>query len=563
MRVSSFYRAFTPFVTSLNRSTTSSRPPFSLLASVSSISGGATNQTSAATMASQEAYDQAQAFGFSDFECWLTTGGDDRSLILKSGANKYHIQPQPINTGDIFRGSCTGNPPTARGYKAAQSLFESNISGLSKSELDDSIRSIYANQQSRIAKFLKLPPGAAVILCPSGSDAEYIPIAIAKALAGKAGDKVSNAQIRNGVTQFNEIGAGTAPAAIGKYFSTHAPLIGKLSDDQTYLKGFEQLEGPVIAARSRDGNVLDAAGEMKTFTEDSMANGLYPIVHGVFGGKTGVRDAVMPPSLGQAASQSLGVVDACQGRFSDAEMQEWMEQDSLVLFTSSKFYQAPPFCGAVLVPPSIAQKLASPETSIPSEMMSPQGLGGFMTDKELPECLSSWASFLAKEDTNNVGLALRWEAGLAGMEATSSLNDGARDLIVKEWAGKVTNMVKEANNIDVFSVQRSIISIRIQKANGDWLNMKEARELYRWMSMDLGGFSDSLPEEKEALSQVAYIGQPVDVSDDFAIVRIALGAESLLSFSEDKEKTLAEDELAVRKLAAIGKNFENLQKSGL
>ena len=96
--------------------------------------------------------------------------------------------------------------------------------------------------------------------------------------------------------QFNEIVAGTASAAIGKYFSTHAPLIGKLSDDQTHLEGFEQLEGPVIAARSRDGNVLDAAGEMKTFTEDSMANGLYPIVHGVFGGKTGVRDAVMPPS---------------------------------------------------------------------------------------------------------------------------------------------------------------------------------------------------------------------------------------------------------------------------
>jgi hypothetical protein len=103
-------------------------------------------------------------------------------------------------------------------------------------------------------------------------------------------------------------------------------------------------------------------------------------------------------------------------------MQEWMEQDSLVLFTSSKFYQAPPYCGAVLVPPSIAQKLALPETSVPSEMMGPQGFGAFMTDKELPECLSSWASFLAKENTNNVGLALRWEAGLAGMGATSPLN---------------------------------------------------------------------------------------------------------------------------------------------
>ena len=439
-------------------------------------------------------------------------------------------------------------------------MFESSLSGLSGSELDKSLQSIYANQRNRIAQFLKLPPGAAVILCPSGSDAEYIPVAIAKALAGK---EVSNAQIKNGVTQFNEIGAGTAPAAIGKYFSTHAPLLGKLDEEITHLKGFEELDGPVISARSRDGKVLDAAGEMKTFTEDSMEKGFYPIVHGVFGGKTGVRDTVMPPSLGSAASQSLGVVDACQGRFSEAEMQEWMEQESLVLFTSSKFYQAPPFCGAVLVPPSIAQKLSLSETYVPSEMMSPKGLGGFMTEKELPECLSSWASFLAKEDTNNVGLALRWEAGLAGMEATSSLDDGARDAIVKEWTGKVTNKVKEASNIDVFSVQRSIISIRIKKASGDWLNMKEARELYRWMSMDLGGFPDALPEDKEALSQVAYIGQPVDVSDEFAIVRIALGAESLLSFSDDKDKTLAEDELAVKKLSAIGKNFENLQKSGL
>ena len=102
MRVSSFYRAFTPFVTNLHRSTNTlphlaARPPVSLLAS---LSGGATNQTfasaststtSAATMASQEAYDAASAFGFSDFECWLTTGGDDRSLILKSGANKVCV----------------------------------------------------------------------------------------------------------------------------------------------------------------------------------------------------------------------------------------------------------------------------------------------------------------------------------------------------------------------------------------------------------------------------------------------------------------------------------------
>ncbi len=51
-----------------------------------------------------DACDKASAFGYSDFEGVLTSGGDDRSLISDSGANKYHIKPRPINDGDIFRG---------------------------------------------------------------------------------------------------------------------------------------------------------------------------------------------------------------------------------------------------------------------------------------------------------------------------------------------------------------------------------------------------------------------------------------------------------------------------
>ena len=47
---------------------------------------------------------KASQFGYNEFETWLTTGGDDRSLILESGANKYHIKPKPIDNSDIFRG---------------------------------------------------------------------------------------------------------------------------------------------------------------------------------------------------------------------------------------------------------------------------------------------------------------------------------------------------------------------------------------------------------------------------------------------------------------------------
>ena len=38
--------------------------------------------------AAEEARQMALAHGYSDFEAWLTAGGDDRSLIKKTAANK-------------------------------------------------------------------------------------------------------------------------------------------------------------------------------------------------------------------------------------------------------------------------------------------------------------------------------------------------------------------------------------------------------------------------------------------------------------------------------------------
>ena len=132
----------------------------------------------------------------------------------------------------------------------------------------------------------------------------------------------------------------------------------------------------------------------------------------------------------------------------------------------------------------------------------------------------------------------------------------------EEWASAVRNMVDEAEMIDVFCVERSIVSIRIAKNDGLWLGMDEARDLYRWMSLDVSAaVPTATSDERAALSTPAYIGQPVDVSDSHAIVRIALGAESLLSYEKSREETLKEDELTVKKLAAIAKHFDTLKSS--
>ena len=194
-------------------------------------------------------------------------------------------------------------------------------------------------------------------------------------------------------------------------------------------------------------------------------------------------------------------------------------------------------------------------------MLMDTGVGAFLTDKELPKCLDSWTNCLKNDSKNNVGLALRWEAGLAAMEALSAIPDDSKMQMSNEWASAVKKMVDEASSsLETFCVERSIVSIRIAKQGGGWLDMDEARQLYKWMSLDVSAaVPAATPEEKLALSTATFIGQPVSVSESHAIVRIALGAESLLSYSLDAEETLQEDQLAVAKLAAIAKYFHILK----
>lgn len=124
-------------------------------------------------------------------------------------------------------------------------------------------------------------------------------------------------------------------------------------------------------------------------------------------------------------------------------------------------------------------------------------------------------------------------------------------------------MVHNETQLDAWCVERSIVSIRVAKEDG-WLSMGELRDLYRWMSMDVSDLvPDATAEEKMYLSKPAYIGQPVDVAESHAVVRIALGVDSLLSYFDDKVRTLEEDKATVQKLAVIAKHFSILKKSGM
>lgn len=498
----------------------------------------------------------ALATGYNTFEACLTQGSDDRSLIMRAtGKNKYHIQPRPISLDAIFRGSCTCNAPTRAGYEAALKIYDYINSRPSRSK---ALTAVFQSQRERIAKYLELPKGTEVVLCPSGSDAEYIPIAIARALNS------NKKKIVNVITQKREIGAGSSVAAGGEYFSTHTPLFGRLREDSNeILDGFDNIVEVSVLAREDDGTVIDASTVAEEVARRAELEGAYPIVHGVFGGKTGLRDQRMPPSVDSGRS-SMGVVDACQGRFSLEELHYWLENDSLVLFTGSKFYQAPPFCGAVLVPTRIAEQLRKLPPPFPLSMFGDNGLGGFVTDKELPDCMESWKPLLRRtESVDNVGLALRWEAGLAGMEAISKTPDHVRTKAIDQWASSVATMVLAQPELDTYCIERSIVSIRLRHRNRKgWFNMKELREVYRYISIDLANVAplEASVEEKAILKMSCYMGQPVDVATSFAILRIALGSSSLATYLHNPNQTLKEDEVVVKKLAIVAKYFDSFQQ---
>jgi hypothetical protein len=161
--------------------------------------------------------------------------------------------------------------------------------------------------------------------------------------------------------------------------------------------------------------------------------------------------------------------------------------------------------------------------------------------------------------------------------ALASIPDPERTQTIEEWANTVSTMVHSQSELDPCFVERSIVSIRVAKNNStkkdddrtEWLDMNELRDLYRWMSMDVSHVLVGVPtdvtteQDRVYLSKPTYIGQPVDVSDSYGIVRIALGVESLLSYFDDKDRTLDEDRATVHKLAAISRHFDTLKKSGL
>jgi hypothetical protein len=186
-----------------------------------------------------------------EFPLILTEGGDDRlPLDPKTGANKYHGKPF-VMPDSAFRGSCTCNSPTPLGFEAAKMLYQQFSNGAKNCETS------MQETREKLMELFELPQGTGIFLMPSGSDAEYIPLLIAK-LRNK--DK----NVVNIVTCNEEVGSGTLDAAGGKFFSAVEPIhYGSGAKAGDPVEGLASgVENFAIGARLPSGEVVEQNEEI-------------------------------------------------------------------------------------------------------------------------------------------------------------------------------------------------------------------------------------------------------------------------------------------------------------
>jgi len=349
----------------------------------------------------------------------LMTGGCDDRIVLKpdTGLNRYYSAPYPRDV--LAYASSTANDISAAAYaRAEEVLAETGVApeaGVYRDRLEA--------MRARIRAAYGLGADVAVVFAPSGTDLEYVALAL---VAGRAPGG-TNAILLGA----DEVGAGCIHSAHGLYFAGETALgVAVRPGEPVPGLGGATLDLIDIPVRDRMGRVRPStyiAARMDSSIAAAHAAGRHSLVHIVHGSKTGL----ILPSLADVdalcrrhgAAATL-VVDACQARITSAAVNAYLARGAIVFVTGSKFMGGPPFSGFALVPAALAGR-APP---------LPAGLATIFRRAEWP---AGWPGAGALPDSVNIGLLLRLEASLFELERFQALADDAVWRVIRAFHAAV------------------------------------------------------------------------------------------------------------------------------
>jgi hypothetical protein len=466
-------------------------------------------------------------------EVLLTLGGDRRQTVdWRRGTNSYGLSPRPVPWRSQF-GSCTASSPSPRAFDAARDLRHDLVLAAVDDLLDDAVESVADAIRAGILDAFDLGADTDVVLTPSGTDAEYVALALAAGIHGS---------VHALVLAPNEIGSGSSWAAQGRQFSEKSPFADGLDVGAT-LAGFESLTDGVSTVDVRDetGQLRspeEVEAEMEAVIDDR--DGAI-LVHAVEGTKTGIRlprAETLSRWDTRHGDRLITVVDAAQVRVDQSTVTGHVKSGRMVIVTGSKFFGGPPFSGAVLVPKAVTER---------SRSAGPPGIAAYLSEHDIPGRLAGLRS-AASRDTN-YGLVLRWAAAMA--EVTSFLNASPeiRDEILRRLALGVRNVLESAPHVRIVESPYSripseddrglddlptIFTFMVIGKDGEALGMEEAKRVHLLLAEDLADeqrFVTDDPSSRQILHQAFHLGQPVLINqaegNPAGALRVAIGAPTL------------------------------------
>jgi len=458
-------------------------------------------------------------------EYMITAGGDTRLHVdPDTGLNAYGCSPRPRPWAITFASS-TASSISERGYAVAEAARRRML-GDALGGGDGRAREA-ARLRRAIAGHYGLPGDARVVLVPSGTDGELLALGIA--LAGDPARPLTNLLVGP-----EESGGGVPQAAAGRHFCT-VTARGVAVVKGGAIDGVPRdLEVSAVPVRAADGALRPAAEMLADCVErtaDAVGRGRRVLFHILDQSKTGL---LAPRPAGPVWSADPGavdvIVDASQARLTAASVQGYVQRGAMVLLTGSKFFTGPPFAGALVVPAPLAPRLED------GARRWPAGFADYFEDIHAGD----GGPFV---EVVSVGLALRWEAALAEMDAFAAMGETAATGILRRFGDRIGAAITanpDLCRLAAAPLERpefpegwdglpTIFTFSVLRP-GDGgprrpFDLEEAKRLYVWLNTDLSGAlpSGAPGAERRLAARLAHIGQPVAVAGS-GVFRLSAGA---------------------------------------
>ncbi|NEW88331.1 hypothetical protein DU475_13805 [Rhodopseudomonas sp. WA056] len=482
---------------------------------------------------------------FAPLDLLLACGGDTRiDLDPATGRNGYGCSPSPAPEMALFS-SCTASTISPRGYEAARRARDALMSSAMLHGLVECFDDRVEEMRGELRTLLGLEKtGAEIVFTSSGTDAQLVALAVARALHGD--DLVSV------ITAADQTGTGTAFTARGLHFGARTAS-GVTATRGGPIAGLGPIRSVGLRLRDADGRLrspsaLDA--ETLEMVESAVAQGARVMLEAMDCSKLG-HAAPSDRCLAEIAARWPGrvqiVVDACQARLGNRRIATLLDRGFMVLLTGSKYFAGPAFSGAVLLPPQLADAVEALPRQAP-------GLTGYLGRSDWPMRLTSLREQFPVQP--NFGQWLRWEAALEEIRAYMAVPAKVRSDIIRQLGMRFAELIAASPSVRLLPPQShsargdefarpTIFGFTLHR-DARPLSLAECRMLHRALAEGTVGDAPCL------------LGQPVGwggrTDEDVAALRLCISARHVIDIHADasaRDRILADAAAAMTTLDAL------------